>query len=194
MPVVEDASYRIRGLGNIFKAKIYIFTSRPWPDAENKEDLIKHIEYFCKDIRSFSLKLLLLKVATKLRFPLALIKLLKEEPIKVITKQWLKKNNIIYNKLVFEKGNDYSSDTSGNFRNRFYISRKEKIRFFVEDDLEKAIKLAYTCDVVFLMKHPYNQPNDKLQKEIKEIRRNLLSNIIVVNNWTEIYQHLRRLV
>ena len=39
----------------------------------------------------------------------------------------------------------------GKFHNRFYISRKKKIRFFVEDVDEKAIKLAYVIVLLLLM-------------------------------------------
>jgi len=58
---------------------------------------------------------------------------------------------------MIEQGHEDVADPQGRFRNRFYVARKKGIRFFVEDDLEKAIKLAYICDVVFLLDHPYNR-------------------------------------
>jgi len=66
------------------------------------------------------------------------------------------------------------------FRNRFYISRKKKIRFFVEDDADKANKLAYICDIVFLMRQPY----DKNQK--------LPNNVVRVGSWDELYRQVRK--
>jgi len=192
MPAEKNAGDRVRALRNIFKFKIYIFTYRPWPDVPDTQELIEKIKLFCENAKDFTLSLLLLKIGITLRFKW-LIEKLKEEPLKLITKQWLRKNGIVYDKLIFEKGNDYSSDPSGRFNNRFYISRKKKIRFFVEDDFEKAIKLSFVCDIVFLFSHPYNRPNKKLSKKINNSRKNIPSNIIRVNNWDEIYQYIRKL-
>lgn len=193
MPPIENAAVRIRTLRHIFKFKIYIFTHRPWPDHEDMQELINKIQDFYKESKGFTLSLLLLKIGIKLKFKW-LIGKLKEEPLKLITKQWLEDKGIkFYNKFIFEKGNDYSSDPRGKFNNRFYISRQKKIRFFVEDDYEKAIKLSYICDIVFLYSHPYNKPNLKLPMDINKLRKNLPSNIIRVKDWDEIYQHIRRL-
>jgi len=192
MPVIENAAEKIRNLRNIYKFKIFIFTYRPWPDIEGKQELIEKIRLFYQSSKGFTLLLVLLKIGIRLKFKW-LIEKLKEEPLKLITKQWLKENGILYDKFIFEKGNDYSSDPRVRFNNRFYISRQKKIRFFVEDDHEKAIKLSYICDVVFLLSHPYNEPNKALSDDINKLRENLSSNIIRVKNWNEIYQHIRRL-
>ena len=62
-------------------------------------------------------------------------------------------------------------------------TRKGKIRFFVEDDAEKAAKLAYVCDVVLLLDQPYNtSPSAPLP-----------GNVIRVRSWDEIYQKIRTL-
>ncbi|MBD3330896.1 hypothetical protein GF354_05210 [Candidatus Peregrinibacteria bacterium] len=122
-----------------------------------------------------------------------LFKPLKELPLIHITKNWLNKNEIIYNRFIFEKGNDYSSDPRGEFTNRFYVSRRKKIKYFIEDDLEKAVKLSFICDVVFLISHPYNLPNNKLSDEINEFRSKYPSNIIRVNSWEDIYKNIRKL-
>lgn len=68
------------------------------------------------------------------------------------------------------------------FKNRFYESSKKNIRFFVEDDLRKAIKLSYICDFIFLLDHPYNQ------------ERNLPNNVFRVKSWEEIYRKIRELI
>jgi len=195
MPAVENASNRIRTLRNVFKLKVYIFTYRAWPDSRDKKELVEKVELFCQQVHSFSLKLLLLNIFLKLKFlPLtSFIKFLKDEPLKQITKCWLREKDIVYNRFSFEKGNDYSSYPRGRFNNRFYISRRKKIRFFVEDDLEKAIKLSFICDIVFLLSHPYNKPHDGLADDINELRRNIPSNIIRVKDWVEIYKQIRRL-
>ncbi len=119
----------------------------------------------------------------------------KDEPLKQITKTWLKRNGFAYRKFIFERGNDCSSDPGGNFNNRFYISRKNRIRFFIEDDFEKAIKLSHICDVVFLLSHPYNEPQPQqiLPEEISRLRKNLPANIIRVKDWDEISRQMRLL-
>jgi len=195
MPAIENASDRIRSLINAFRLKVYIFTYRPWPDTQDKKDLIEKVQVFCQQVRRFSLKLLLMTILLKVKFlPVGwLIKRWKEEPLKKITKFWLKERGIDYDKFFFEKGNDYSSDPGGRFKNRFYISRKEKIRFFVEDDLEKAVKLSYICDIVFLVSHPYNEPQQALPDEVNAVRKNFPSNIIRVKSWNEIYKNIRKL-
>jgi len=192
MPVRENAAEKIRNFRNVFNLKIFIFTYRPWPDTPDEQELIEKIKLFLQSTRGFTFQLLLLKIGIKLRLKW-LIGKLKEEPLRLITKQWLRKNGVLYDKFVLEKGNDYSSDPRSSFKNRFYISRQKKIRFFVEDDHEKALKLSYICDVVFLLSHPYNEPNKALSDGINKLRESLPSNIIRVKDWGEIYQHIRRL-
>ena len=99
--------------------------------------------------------------------------------IDIITKCWLQKKGIKYDTLTIERGSEDVSDPQGHFKNRFYISKKKKICFFVEDDFEKASKLAYICDVVFLIKQSYNQ-NKKIPK-----------NVIEVDSWKAIYDGIK---
>jgi uncharacterized HAD superfamily protein len=106
---------------------------------------------------------------------------LRVEPIDLITKCWLRANGFQYDKLTIEKGSEDVSDPQGRFRNRFYISRKKKIRFFVEDHHEKAGKLAYICDVVFLVEHPYNKGEE------------IPNNVKRVSSWVDIYRWMRKL-
>jgi len=192
MPIRENVSKIIRTLRNIFKLKIIIFTHRPWPDMEDKYKLIEITKQFCQNTKAFSLRLMLLKIGIKLHLNW-LVEKYKEEPLRLITIRWLRDNKILFHKFILEKGNDHSSDPRGRIKNRFYESQKNKIRFFVEDDYEKAIKLSYICDVVFLLSHPYNEPNILLSDDINNLRQNLPSNILCVKNWDEIYQHIRRL-
>jgi len=179
MPVIDGAADNLGKLRNIFKLKIHIFTYRPWPDT--KGELWKSIKNFLDECEDCPMKYIL-RVLHVARIIKPLLKLCKEKPLKQITKEWLKRNNFKYKSFVFEKGNDYSSDPRGKFNNRFYKARKNKIRFFVEDDLEKAIKLSYICDVVFLFDQPYNRTEDKIP-----------SNIIRVESWDEIYKNIRKI-
>jgi uncharacterized HAD superfamily protein len=191
MPIIEDVEEYLNKIRNIFNMKIYIFTLRPWPDCKDKKELITSIKDFAykcnKNIRLiFSVLALLL--------PFLIIGKWKHIPISIITKCWLKEKNIPCNKLFIEKVNDFSSDPRGSYRNRFFISRRKKIRFFVEDDLLKAIKLSYICEVVFLLNHPYNLPANNLPNEENNKRSNLPKNLIRVNSWNDIYQKIRELI
>jgi uncharacterized HAD superfamily protein len=180
---VEDVPAIMRNLHNIFKVKIFLFTYRPWPDAELKKELAQYKTQFldnCKKLPSLDI---ILKYLNKL----------KTNPLAQITKEWLKRHKFSYDKLIIERGNDYSSDSRINFKNRFYIAKKKRLKFFVEDDIEKATKLSFICDVVFLISHPYNTPHKNLPKEINKLRENIPRNIIRVNNWSEIYSLMRRL-
>ena len=184
MPEVEYISV-IRKLRNIFKLKIFIFTHRARPDASKREEKKKLLDSFQEEIK----KKYKLSLWEKISLPWS-------SPIEIITKKWLKEKNIPYDKIFFEKGNVYSSDSNILFKNRFYISSQKNIRFFVEDDIEKAIKLSFICDVVFLISQPYNEYYDDLPEKYKEIRKNqnLLPNIIRVKDWDEIYRYIRRFI
>ena len=105
-------------------------------------------------------------------------------------------NGIQLHKLVVEKGNENNADPSGPKRNRFVLARKREIRFFVEDDWEKACKLAFICDVVFLIVHPYNRAKSwNSQKHATDvIKGELPGNIIRVETWNEIYRWIRQLL
>ncbi len=182
MNVFRDAAETIKKLKNTLKLSIYIFTWRGWPDIENRNDLAECRKEFSKHCgRPLILKSMLYRLMPRMT------------PLKPITKEWLKKNHFLYKKFIFEKGNDFSSDPQGNFRNRFSIARKKKIRFFVEDDIEKATKLSYICDVVFLFSHPYNEFHPNQPPRVSQLIKGLPSNVIRVRSWSEIYQEIRRL-
>jgi uncharacterized HAD superfamily protein len=106
-----------------------------------------------------------------------------------ITHIWLYKNSMQYDRIVIEKGHSNLSSQSARFMNRFTIATRYNIRFFVEDDLEKAVKMAYICDVVFLIDHPYNRDPDMVTRYFGK----LPSNIVRVKDWDEIRRTVRRL-
>lgn len=177
-------------LKNSFQLKIYIFTHRPWPQSINKETHDKARKDFWD---SYNGKKKIHKIINAVfrKFGNS-----NHSSMYLLSKSWLKKNIISYDKFKLEKVSDYASYPRVKYKNRFVISRKKRMRFFVEDDLEKAIKLSFICDLVFLINHPYNLPNPDLPKELEEIRKqeNIPSNIIRVNNWDEIYQIIRRVL
>lgn len=196
MPIEDETPYNIKKLHNVFKFRIHIFTHRPWPRIEavdKKEQLsndwklafLQYEETCYEELLSSSqepIKVFILKLDHFVN--LILNKIIAQRTIiNRITKLWLKKYGFKYNKLIIEKANEDSSQRSGRVYNRFQKSIKKHIRFFVEDDWEKAIKLAFICDTVFLIDHPYNSS--------PRIENLLPSNIIRVKDWNEIYRKIR---
>jgi uncharacterized HAD superfamily protein len=87
-----------------------------------------------------------------------------------------------YHALMIEKGCEDVGDPAMQVYNRFYACRTHPKKYFVEDDLVKAKKLANICDVVFLMDQPYNQPQAE----------ELPKNIVRVSDWKEILIPMRQ--
>jgi len=106
----------------------------------------------------------------------------KKWNIEEITKSWLKNNDIIYKDIIFEKGNLQYPVTlkKSLYKNRFYLSKKMKIKYFIEDDLDKALVLSNICNKVFLINHKYNEC------------KVLPHNIVRIEKWSEIFDYLKR--
>jgi hypothetical protein len=156
MPVVRDAASYIGKIRNL-GYKIHIFTHRPWPDSSHvSRDAFKTTREKWGRIR-----------------------------IKKITKVWLAENRIHCDVLEVERGNTYTIDNRSLSHNRFTIAAKEQFKVFVEDDVRKARKLANSCDVVFLIEHPYNIYTESDPKDPVNLRR--------VKGWKDIYDYMREL-
>lgn len=190
MSPTSSSNERLRSMRNAFKLKVILFTHRPWPNTaemgqeEEKQTLNKWkkaaSEYYRRLVENGQISEVKL-----LKHPLYWLRMkFAITPIEWVTRSWLECHRFEFDRLVIEKASDDVAEPQVHLVNRFYISRREKIRFFVEDILEKAIKLAYICDVVFLFDHPYNR-----NPEGKE----LPSNIVRVKSWEEIYKEIRRL-
>jgi uncharacterized HAD superfamily protein len=200
MPPQDDAAKILKKLSNSLSLKIYIFTLRPWPDVTVEETKIKEwkkasefyahevlgpkimrfIKYpFYKIVKVFPPKILIILLITFFQF-IGRISW-KYFPMEKITRSWLKDNGIIYDHLFLERTSENVSDPSAKVFNRFYISRNIPIRFFVEDDVNKAIKLSFICDFVFLIQHPYNKTS------------NVPNNVIPVKDWNELYKKIKEL-
>jgi uncharacterized HAD superfamily protein len=180
MPARIDAQQVLRKLHNAFGMKIWIFTYRPWPDAEHRADLQKLLERFAYVAEPTFLGYIAIKFFPK-----------NVRLIYTITKNWLNRNNFVYDKLYIERGNEHCADARTLSRNRFRFAQQHHIRWFVEDDLEKAIKLSYFCDVVFLLSHPYNEWESDMPVNLRDHRQVLPKNVIRVQNWQEIYKRVR---
>ena len=138
--IEDNVGNIIKELKNRFGYIIKIHTYRPWPD------------YSCgKIIRKEN-------------------DLWKKTSLNKITKSWLLKNGIVYNRLFIEKNQVI---------NRFYHTSKNSYRYFIEDDINNAIKLSFNCEYIFLIDQPYNQ-RDKLP-----------ANIIRVKGWNEIKSEIK---
>lgn len=163
--IEKNAGKIIKELKNSFGYKINIHSYRPWPQYSYGK-LIKKGNDLWDDLS-----------------------------LTGITKNWLNKNNIEYDNIYIEKNSIDTSKRSfsiwgllfntsiNNFKNRFYYTSKCPYRYFIEDDIENAIKLAVNCEYVFLIDQPYNQ----IEKE------NLPENIIRVKGWDDIKLEIKKL-
>lgn len=187
MPKIDGAIKTLNKIKNLFGLKVFIFTFRDWPQLENKENYIK--SNWKKTIYSYYNRLGLNNLIKRIEI---LDFYIFKKNIDKITRLWLFENGIKfprsfkkYNnnvRLIIEKGNEEVTEPREMFKNRFFESSKNNIKFFVEDDLRKAIKLSYICDFVFLLDQPYNQ--EKI----------LPNNIFRVKSWEEIYRKIREFI
>jgi len=198
MPVRDDAAPNLARLRNL-NLKVHIFSHRAWPNTFgiSVEDENKIQQQWRKRASELIGQAYSRKSFSGL-WQKARLKLnIGAGPIEHLTKCWLRLNNLNWDKLTIERGNDDVADPQGHFRNRFYIARKKLIKFFVEDDLEKAVKLAYICDVVFLLDHPYNQNlPDKCKGcgyDCKLDEKYVPDNVKRVKSWDDIYKCIRML-
>lgn len=197
MPVAPDAAYAINRLRNTLGYRIDIFTLRDWPlvwlfPHERRGELME-----AWGTHSTLWRWLVgLRMAWRQMVGHAgerwqerglaggLWQRLRLRPIGLITRSWLKRNQIPFDRFQLETGNVYTMHRRLLTRNRFVASAERRIQAFVEDDLDKAIRLAGICGVVFLIDQPYNRP-----REGQLLPRNLIR----AESWTEIWRYLRRL-
>jgi hypothetical protein len=179
----SDAQRVLAQARNILRLKVYLFTHRPWPDAQQRGELAVLKRSFHDACWAPSLWS---SIACRLA-PL------RTNPIVYVTKDWLKRCQFAYDRLVVERGNDYSPDPLGHTNNRFHHARKTKMRYFVEDDVEKAAKLAYICDFVFLIEQPYNMPNPDMPQHLLDLIDAMPNNVVRVRDWNDIWRQLKRL-
>lgn len=95
---------------------------------------------------------------------------LTDENLKSITRKWLKGYQIKYKSLTFD-----NKKTT-----RFLKAQNLKIKYFIEDDLLKAVKLCSVCKAVFLVDYKYNQSDTKTPYNL--IRVKDLSEVVELIN------------
>lgn len=218
MPAMAGAARALREIRDGLNMKVYIFSYRPWPvpaldcPPEARFDLkrwshelkqfrracplatnrqratdperlcwiprnpVQRFRHWARDVTLDTWRVLY-------------VRLLCAHLIDRITHIWLYKHSMPYDRLIIEKGHTNLTSQSARFANRFNMSTRHNIRFFVEDDLEKAVKMAYICDVVFLIDHPYNTDPDMIKRDFGQ----LPANVVRVEKWDEILRVVRRL-
>src|ERR1700733_4946565 len=218
MPALGGAARALREIRDGLNIKVYIFSYRPWPvpapncapearfDLKSWSDELTRIrraypiltnthrardpEQLCLLPRNPGERLRNWIRDTSLNAWRALyVRLRCAHLINRLTHIWLYRHSIPYDRLVIEKGHSNLSSQSARFVNRFNLATRHNIRFFVDDDIEKAVKMAYICDLVFLIDHPYNSD----PKTIKEDFGQLPTNVVRVQSWEAIHRIVRRL-
>lgn len=220
MPVMAGAEKTLRKLQNDLNLKIYIFSYRPWPvpvgtSAQNSNfdsnawtlelrrvrretkmsvrSNLKISENIFISLRGFietlprSVKDHWLAVSRTVFVWLPWAHLIDR-----MTHVWLYQHQLQYDRLIIEKGHTNLASPNAKFENRFNMARRYNLRFFIEDDLEKAVKMAHICDVVFLIDHPYNQMSKGRSPVVTSLGR-LPANIERVKSWDELYRKIRQL-
>lgn len=185
MPEVAKVGELIKRIRNELGYNVWIFTYRPWPHPAWYPPEAKSRYRNAWNGASLWSRFCLAPLTgyceawlKEHRVP----EMLGARPIRSMTKRWLREKEIPYDRLVVERGNIDARDPRFLTRNRFLIAAKKEIRAFVEDDLNKAKRLADVCDVVFLIDQPYNKADTE----------DLPSNIVRVSEWNKIHDYLRR--
>lgn len=179
MPLDPDAPSQLEKLSSSLGKIVWIYTERAWPitkKTEKKKNRSLWLEWK-KEILIFIDEMdLNFYFRNKEKFICYYLYCTnKNKLINQVTKLWLKKHNLKYDKLTVENKNILF----GRKNSCRFSSSKSQIQYFIEDDPEKAIKLSMLCDFVFLIEHPYNEKFE------------MPNNIARVKNWVEIFKKLR---
>lgn len=201
MPALEGAPQALRRIRNSCNLKVYIFTHRPWPSLEgvSRQEAVQAKNTWKRQRKEFAERVYGEHWLDRAlgRFRVWTSGLTKDQPLRLvrprlwfqnrcidhITKLWLEERAFEYDKIMIERDREDVADPQAHIHNRFLEARKKHFRFFVEDDLRKANKLAFICDAVFLIDHPYNRDNIALVGNVKRVK-----------SWEEIYQAIRALL
>jgi uncharacterized HAD superfamily protein len=179
MPIMKGAANTLKQLQSSMGFRVHFFTHRPWPvtaglSRPDKKQINRKwadaSEAYARQVRRNN---------SWWSSLISQLRSIGDGHIDRITKVWLQEHSFQYDKVMIEKGN--KAGPSRHTVNRFYTCRMKSIGYFVEDDLSNAKKLAFICDVVFLIDHPYNQADQ------------LPANVIRVRSWDEILRHLNEI-
>lgn len=192
MPVMPGAADAIKSIRTSLSLPIHVFTHRPWPDTGTSSAADREL---WRSAAQHMGELVDAKVCVRV-WVWAMTTLNYRSSLTYITRYWLKSVGIPFDSLLVERGNENLAYTRGRYVNRFSYAKRKKIRFFVEDDWVKAIKLAYICDIVFLIDHPYNhaESSTSAKHHDKHTIGELPANVVRVTSWLEIKKFVNQLV
>jgi uncharacterized HAD superfamily protein len=179
MPVARGAADALKRLRSSIGLRVYFFTYKPWPitDGLSRADRVQINHNWANTSRDYTRHVRRnVPWWTDIK---SWLRSVGASHIDRITRAWLQEHSFPYDKVLIEKR--CNAGTSKRANNRIQVARTNSIRCFVEDDLSNARKLAFICDVVFLVDHPYNQANQ------------LPANVIRVRSWDEILRHVREI-
>ena len=185
----KDLAQAINDLSYKFKFKIYLFCdSFKNLRTIDFNELIEQANHYCNDSFSYPFFKVILVITKKLNI-CSLNCLL----IKYIARRILRLSSFVYDKLIFEDETHLRLEPVASYINRFNISRKRKIRFFVESDILRAIKLSFICNVVFLLSSQSNSNSENNLRNGNCEQVKIPSNLIRVKSWDEILEQIERI-
>jgi hypothetical protein len=165
MPVEQGAAEVLARLRQEMGWEVLLFTHRPWPDRST----------FSEECAA-DLAALWEGENPQWREP--------GKAITEITRRWLSRHSIPYDRLVVEGAVPVDSDAEPDGQDRFAVARTIAIKVFVEDDLGKVERLSALCGKVLLLDHPYNRCE----------QADLPNNVIRVKSWREVYEYVREVL
>lgn len=183
MPVADaTVNKALRRIKNGLGIRIWVFTHRPWPE-QLSIPIAQESEYWeqWQRVSGWALPTRLFAKMDRWLENHKIPGVFHGRMIRKITREWLERHDMTFDRLIVEGGNTSTADARGISRNRFRIAQKKEFLAFVEDDLLKAKKLAVICPVVFLIDQPYNQAAES----------DLPKNIVRVREWAEIEVFLK---
>jgi len=164
LAVQEAAAENINQLGTKYGLRVFVFTYRPWPNfGDLPVDMREEYQSSWK-------------LGSRWR--------LRGIPIRRLTAEWLKRKNIQWDRLFVERSKAGTQEIWRRSKNRVVVAQRKAIRFFVEDDVSNAKRLANICDIVFLYDQPYNRVPDA----------DLPRNVTRVTSWNHLDEELSRLL
>lgn len=192
MPVADGCVEHLRDIRTL-GLDIVLVTRRPWPKhgltfQQSREVLKQWRPIIDQWLRR---KTYFLWVREWLRLFFGTMK-----PIDIVTTGWVRGNGIPCDKLIVEHEQAKFWQLVFPITTRFSVAKRRHLQFCVEDDPINAIKMAYLCEVVFLIDQPYNRtpPFDPAYVGDPGFTDRFPGNVIRVGSWHAIYQHIRRMV
>jgi uncharacterized HAD superfamily protein len=98
---------------------------------------------------------------------------LRDADLPTFTRDWLTDNEIAFDNLIFDNKKITRIDKA----------QSMKIKYFIEDDISKAVKLCAICKVVFLIDYRYNQADSETPYNLVRVKN--LGEIVDLINYID---------